>query len=500
MRSNRSLYNFVVGMASQILILVTSILIPRLVMVNIGSEANGLLNSVNQALVYLNLMEAGVGTVTVYALYSPVAENDRCRICSILAATQKYYRRTGTLYMVAVIVCSFAYPMLVDSELPKSTIIMVILFSGSASALGFFTHSKYNLLLQAEGKQYVLSLMNTTIHTLVSFLKVILLVNGFDVVAVQGMYFCSVVGQSIWMHLYVRKRYKWLDLNVKPDDEAISQKNSVLIHQISGLIFSNTDSLLLTMSWGLKYVSVYSVFTMVFSQLGNVVSILSSSIMHTLGQNYSSDEKTFDELYDKYELGSTVLTFFLSSVCAIMLPPFIKLYTAGVTDVDYLNPVYPPFFLAVFLLSNLRAPAQGAITVAGHFRRTTGRSIFESVINVTVSLILLPRFGIVGVLLGTIAALFYRTNDMIIYSAKWVHNQSLKKTYGRITRNLVIFLVFLVVGSTLSLDCGSLMSFVCYGVASGLAASMVFALVNGVFEKEMVNVIVKLFYDKKPKI
>ena len=478
MKGKRSLYNLIAGLISQVLILLTAILVPRLIMVNIGSEANGLLNSVNQALVYLGLMEAGVGTVTIHALYRPVAEDDKKSICSVLAATRKYYRRTGMFYMLAVVLFALCYPLVVDSELPDSTVVLVILFSGSAGALSYFFHGKYNLLLQAEGKQYVLSGISTVLHIVVNLVKVLLLLIGCDVVAVQVAYFIVIAGQAAYMSWYIHSKYKWLRLDVEPDEQAISQKNSVLIHQVCGLIFNNTDTILLTLSWGLKYVSVYSVFSLVFSQLGNLVSILTSSIMFALGQKYQTDFHGFQKNYNYFELGSFMLTFLLSSVCAVMITPFVKLYTAGVTDVDYLNVWYPPLFIGVFLLTNLRSPAQTAITVAGQFRSTTPQAILEAGINLLVSMLLLPRLGIIGVLAGTIIALLYRTNDMIIFSAKKVHKRSLKKSYARIVRNFVIFLAFVYLWQLLPVTCNTIMSFVLVGTLTSLTALFVFLIIK----------------------
>ena len=68
------------GLVYQILTLVLGITIPRLVLVNLGSEANGLLNSVNQALVYLVLLEGGVGLTITQALYKPVADREHSDI------------------------------------------------------------------------------------------------------------------------------------------------------------------------------------------------------------------------------------------------------------------------------------------------------------------------------------------------------------------------------------------------------------------------------------
>lgn len=485
MKAKRSAVNLIVGLISQGLMLLTAILIPRLVMVNLGSEANGLLNSVNQALVYLGLMEAGVGTVTVQALYAPVASGDRQAICEILKATKRYYRRTGCVYVLAVIAFAVIYPLIVDTELSRSTTVLVILFSGGASTLTYFFHGKYNLYLQAEGKQYVLSGVSTTIHILANLAKVVLLLCGFNVVAVQLAYLVTVVLQAIYMEWYIKRYYGWLKLSAQPNEKAIAQKQSVLVHQICGLIFNNTDTLLLTLVWGLKYVSVYSVYSLVFTQLGNVISTLTSSIMFVLGQQYHKDKTNFYKNNDRFELASFMFTFIFGSVCAILIRPFIRLYTVGVTDVDYLNAWYPPLFLLVFLLTNLRAPAQTVITVAGHFRKTTGRAIIEAAINLTVSLCLLSRFGIIGVLIGTIAALMYRTNDMIIYANRIIMKKGTGKTYRRILINGFVFCVCVIVGNNLHLECYNFMTLVWYGCVISAIVVLIFGCINGVFEREL---------------
>ena len=63
----------------------------------------------------------------------------------------------------------------------------------------------------------------------------------------------------------------------------------------------------------------------------------------------------------------------------------------------------------------------------------------ESVINIVVSLACVFQFGIYGVLMGTIAALLYRTNDMIIYANKRVLGRSPWKTYRRWLVDLALF-------------------------------------------------------------
>lgn len=485
MNKKRIAYNLIFNSLSQILTVAVAILIPRLVMVNIGSEANGLLSTVNQALIYLGLMEAGVGTVSLQALYGPVATGNRGDICSILAATRKFHLRTGIFYMLAVVAFSIFYPFIVTSDLPRSTITLVILFSGTSGGLGYFVHRKYILLIDAEGKSYLHAILSTLFYIIGSILKIILLVSGFDIVAVQASYLIVTLVQSALIYLYIRRSYPWLNLKVTPNHQSISQKSSVMIHQLCGLIFANTDTLLLSMSWGLGYASIYAVYTMVFSQLGNVISILTSSFMFALGQTLQADPQKFKKDYEQYELINYLLIFILVTVCTIMIRPFISIYTAGVTDADYLNPVYAPLFILVFLLTSLRAPAQTCITVAGHFKRTTKQAIAEAIINLMVSLSLLPFLGIVGVLIGTITALLYRSNDMIIYCSRHIHKIPLSRSYSRILRNIVLMVPCTCLRFCVLPLCNSIGSFILCGFLSTVGVTLVFLIGNLVFEKDL---------------
>ena len=139
------------------------------------------------------------------------------------------------------------------------------------------------------------------------------------------------------------------------------------------------------------------------------------------------------------------LTFSLYCTASLFVLPFLKLYTAGITDVHYVDPLLPYLFVATYLLSNGRSAAQRVIEYAGHFKLTQNRSIVESIINIVVSLICVVRFGIYGVLCGTIAALLYRTNDMILYASRKLLNRSPMETYLKWGTNFALYGLFVMI-------------------------------------------------------
>lgn len=441
--SSKGFKNIIANVFAQFVTLALGIIIPRLVLINLGSESNGLLNSISTVLTYVALLEAGVGTASLVALYTPVALNDKQRINAILSATDVFYKRSGRWYFIAVVIMTAVFPMTIKSTLPAWQIMAVTFLSGMPGVISYYFQGKYQILLRAEGKNYVLTNLTTLIHTATSIAKIVLLVCGCGIVMLQCMYMAFNLLQVLLVMLYIKKNYAWIDLHVKPDFSAISQSKNALVHQVSGLIFSNTDTLILTYCCGLSVVSVYSMYTMLFGIIATAITNFSGANF-ILGQSYNTDKQRFIRLLDVYEIFNMVLTFSLFCIANIFILPFMRLYTSGVSDTNYVDTILPYLFIATYLLSNGRNSSSQVISCAGQFRETQWRSILESVINVVVSLVCVFRFGIYGVLIGTIAALLYRTNDMIIYANKKILNRSPWKTYRRWLVNLALFVVLTV--------------------------------------------------------
>ena len=480
--SKKGLKNLVYGILSQIITVTLGIIIPRLVLVNLGSEANGLLNSTTSILSYMSLLEAGVGTATLQALYKPIAKNAYNSVNRIMAATDYFYRRTGYIYLVLVIILASTYSLFVKSELTRLDIFLVVFLTGLSGVISYFFQGKYSILLQAEGKNYIATNAGTIRTIGTSLLKVVLLVAGFQVVAVQTSYFIFNLIQMLIIVAYIRKHYKWLDLGVEPDFQAISQKNAVLIHQISGLIFGNTDVLVLTIFTSLKEVSLYSMYALIFGLVKTLTVVLSGSFTYALGQSYS-DKERFLRIFNAYEIYTLAITFSLFCITKILILPFLTLYTAGVIDMIYIDHYLPWLFIVFYLLHNGRVSSSNVISVAQRFEDTKWRSILESAINVTVSVVMVLKFGVYGVLIGTIAALLYRTNDMIIYAAGILKRSPLI-TYKRWGRNILIFAGITAVTSQINIPADNYKELFISSILLCITVIPAFILINSLAERE----------------
>lgn len=493
MKQKKSVKNLVFGILSFIVTTLLGILIPRLFILSYGSEVNGLINSVKQIFAYFTLLEAGVGGAALQALYGPMAKQDKKEISSIISATNSFFKKTGFVYLAGVIVLAIVYPLTIKSNIPSYVIICIILFQGEAGVVKYFVTSKLQLLLRVDGKNYILTNIATIFSVLSNLARVALLYMSANVLWVQGIFCIVDICQVIIIVIYTKKHYGWLDLKAKPNFKAVSQKNDVLIHQLSSLIFNNTDILILTLFCGLKTVSVYSMYAMLFGMVSNVIGYISSSVSFAMGQLFNSNREQYAKVQETYETYYLAISFSLFTVAYIFILPFLRLYTAGVTDINYIDKWLPILFVSYQILNYGRNTSNNIIDFAGHYKQTKWRSVIESGINLVVSLICVNKFGIYGVLIGTIVALLYRTNDIIIYANKIIMKRSSIPTYIRWLRNIVLLIICGFIGKQLPENYSSYLQLIITAAITTVIVFVLFIGVNTALEKEAYHTAIKYF-------
>ena len=299
------------------------------------------------------------------------------------------------------------------------------------------------------------------------------------------------------MYFYAKRRYKWLDLKSKPDFGAIAQKNSVLVHQLSGMVFNNTDVILISVLCDFKAVSVYAIYNIFFSQVQNFISSVVSSFTFALGQAFHTNREKFDKLFNVYETFYILATNLIYTLMAVFLLPIIQIYTSGIDDADYTNSTLLLLFVLMNLLSNFKLPANSIIEYSGNFSKTRSHAVWEMVINISFSIVAIIYMGICGAIIGTIAALCYRSVVTIYYSNKKILNRSQMCTYKIIIANSLVFLVVMAVFFVNSFSNTSFLQLILSGIIHSLWIIPLFLIVNFIFNKSAFKTLFWLLKGKK---
>ena len=442
--------NLVITFGAYALLLVLNIVVSKVVLVSYGSEVNGLLASVNQLYSYIALLEAGIGIATITALYAPLAQKDKEKINQVCSASVSYYRHVLKWYVCCVIIVSFLWPFVLKSSIGYWTIFGVIFIQGISNALTFYYTSATTNYLVASGKNYI----NVYIHmgiTALTYLSkaAVSLVCGNVLIISIALLGINALKCLIYC-VYKKIACKDLYFDVKADLTILKHRNSFLVHEVVSVVFSSTDLVLISILCDLKMASIYAVYSLVTSALSTIIGQVFNSTKYILGDAYHKGN--YQKTHDNFNAIYVTLVFAIYSVAYILFEPFIAIYTKEIEDINYLIRFLPLLFVLVQLLSACRSVDTILITNAGHAKETINRAVIEAVINLGTSIVLLYFIGIHGVLIGTMLALLYRTNDMIIYANKKILKRSPWKEYKLYLFNFMIFGCAVVLNEILSIQ------------------------------------------------
>lgn len=478
----KSLLNIFSDLGSKVLLLVIGIILPKLYIENFGSEINGLLSSISSILMYVDLLEAGVGAASTQALYGSIANNKLSDVNSTLAATNGFYKRTGLYFLGIVSTLAFLYPYCVKSSIPYGTVSVLILLSAVPAAIKYLFQGKYTVLLSADNRSYILSIITTIITILTNVSKVVLVLLGYNVVVIQCVFALISFLQMILIYVYVKRHYKWLDLNVVPNKKALSKSKYIMIHNIADLILRNVDVLVLTLFGDLKIVSIYSVYHLIYAKILGITRAPASGVTASFGQMYTIDREKFKTYYQKFVIAYRFWGGVIFLSVAICTLPFIRLYAKDFSDANYVDVWLPLLFFMSNYLDVMRLPELYISNVTGFFKETSKHAIIECAINVFFSFALGWIWEIYGVLIATIIALGYRCIVFYVFIGKRIMERNYKKDIVYLLVSLAVaILVIFYFTQVLTIRFATYFELFGFAITTGIISLVVFGILIFLF-------------------
>jgi O-antigen/teichoic acid export membrane protein len=427
-------YTIAANLAQQAVTAVCGFILPPLVIKTFGSGVNGMVTSIGQFIAYLSIVEAGIGGASIAALYKPLVEGDAAKRDGILSAARVFYNRSGFLFTGLSAALAALYPLAVKGQVDAGQARLLVLMLGISGTAEYFLIGKYRVLLTADHKTYVLTLIQiagTIVNTVISVY--LLKFTAVSIVTVKVIPAAVYLSRYIFIRLYVWKKYPALNLREKPDTASLEQRWDVMVHQIGALVVFNSPVIVLTLFCDLKDVSVYMVYGLVFNALNSLMGSFSTGLQAFFGKlMVDGGTKRIAAICRRYETIYFIVLGWVYSCAYVLTIPFIQIYTRNMTDAEYIRPNLAFLFVVVGAANKLRIPAGLLIDASGHFRQTKYRSLLESGINVAASIFFTLRYGFTGVLLGSICSYTYRTADIIIYSGRRFTPGTLPRTFGKI--------------------------------------------------------------------
>lgn len=438
---NKLARNTISSLVFQICSVITGFILPRLILKSYGSGVNGLVNSVTQFLSVISFLELGVGAVVQSSLYKPLVDNDLELISKITVSANKFFRRIGEILFIYVVLLLFALPHLVDrnfSQMYTATLI-------AAMSISFFAQYFFGvvdrILLTADQKGYIQYNAQTLTLLANTLACVILIKTGCSIQLLKLTTSLIFLARPIALRIYVNKYYQ-IDRKIKYEEEPIRQKWNGISQHIATVVLDNTDTIVLTLFSSLANVSIYSVYHLVVYGIKYLFLSITNGIQALLGELWArEDQETVKSAFEWTEWvihNSVILIFGCTSILII---PFVRVYTDGITDANYIQPLFAYLIVAAHAMHCLRLPYHLAIRAAGKYKETQLNYIIAAVLNIVVSVATVKLWGLIGVALGTLVAMFYQTIWMALYNSRHLIRNNVKSFIKLITVDFSIVVI-----------------------------------------------------------
>lgn len=419
-RKTKLMLNSASSLLYQLITIVCGFILPRLFLSYYGSAVNGLVTSVTQFLGFISLAECGVGAVVQSALYKPLADNDMASVSRIFVSSERFFRKVAWLLAGYTVVLMAVYPLITLDRFDFFFTLALIFVISISSFAQYYLGMTYKLLLNADQLGYIQYIIHSVALLLNTVCCVLLVKGGASVQIVKLTTSLIFLVQPVLLAVIARKKYK-IDRHIRYTEEPIRQKRNGFAQHIATVVLGNTDTVVLTVLSTLENVSVYAVYHLVVNGVRQIVVSATNGMQAMLGNMLAKNEtEELNRSFDRIEwLLHTVVTL-VFSVTAVLIVPFVRVYTADITDADYIVPVFACLITLAQASYCLRLPYNIMVLAAGHYKETQWSAIIEAGINILLSVVLVFRFGLIGVAVGTLAAMVYRTVYLAHYLSRHI--------------------------------------------------------------------------------
>lgn len=499
MRKKRAIMNIICSLVLEFVTILSGLIIPRIIIGFYGSGVNGLINSITSFVGYIMILQLGVGSVVKASLYKPLGQNDTKTVMNVIKATNVFFTRLGYVSIFYLLILAFLYPPFLAKEFDFLFTFSLVIIIGLSTAFNYLFGITYQILLEADQKAYVFSLIQ--IITVIVNVVVVLILARFEVSinTLKGVSSVIYIIRPLLIKCYVTRKYK-IDLSVKYDSTVISKRWDGFAQGLAYYIHTKTDLFVLTIFTSFETISIYSIYALITSGLTSVFTSIDSSLRATLGNIASKEGKDYlRKVFCGYNSLLNIICCAVFSTATITVFPFITVYIGNVKDAEYYQPLFGVLILMAEFIYCLRLPFNSVVMVYGMFKETKKSSFIEAFLNIAVSIILVNQIGLVGVAIGTLVAMTYRTVYLICFLNRNIIYLGYANQIKKYSITFITYAVNVCLLSKINLNITSFIYWGGYAMIIFICTLCLVVLTNVLFDKKSFDDIMLLVKTKRGK-
>lgn len=484
-RTTQFIKNVVGSAILQIVTVITGFISPRLMLTAFGSEINGITSSITQFISYLTLVEAGLSNAAVFALYKPLADHDVKERDAVISASRIAYLRIGILFVALSVGLALIYPYIGSTDAMSNWELgLLVLVLCSNSTINFFILAKYRTLLTADQCGYIISFSSCAqllAHLAIVYVTIQL---GLPVIAVRGFGILSFGITTLILAISVRLKYGKINYKAPPNMKALDKRHDAMFLQIMGVITAATPVVIMTALLDYKMVSVYTIYNMIAGSVTTCISVFTSGLSSAFGNIYAINDKSLlKKTTEEFRVAFYILISIIYAIMLTSLLPFIALYTDGITDANYILPVFGILVTLRGLIENMRAPHGMLVYSFGKYKEIRRPTVIQSILVIILTLVFTKLFDLNGSAFALCLVNVYMLFEMMILAPKVLVEMSIGKNLRQLIQVLIIVFGTYGISLVIPYQPDNYLSWALYACITGVFAMIFTIIIFFIFDK-----------------
>lgn len=444
MRIEKSIYNvssniFIYAFRSIMMFVVRTIFIKVL-----GENLLGLDGLFTNILLMLSMAELGISNAINYSLYKPLAQNDTKKISSLMSLYRKIYKAVGFFVLIIGLIVMLFLDHFIDN-IPGVNIRLIYLIYLFDTVSMYFISYKETLII-ADQNNYKLTKFNFIFYLIMYILQILDLIYLKNFILYLIIKIVVMFLQRIFINVYITNNYKNVDfyseekVNDKDIKEIKTKVSAMFCHKIGNYVINGTDNIVISKFINIATVGIYTNYLSVITMTNTLISGFYKGITASFGNLIVSEkENVQQDVFIKINFLGHIIYGLVSIGFAILINDFILLW---IGEKFLLSKVVVLIVCFNFYLDGIRQCIDSIKESAGAYDKDKYIPIFQSLLNIIISIVLVKKIGIVGVVLGTLISnllLPCWNRPYIIY--KYIFKSSPKKYYKDYILNILFILL-----------------------------------------------------------
>lgn len=419
MRTKRSLINMIVGSISQIVLLCLNFFSRKIFIQILSVEYLGCDGIFSNVLHIFTFVGCGAPAVS-YILVQAIATKNEDEIKKAFSLVRYYQLCSCGAILVVGIAASFLTKLFSNTTLFSWQFLQIVYFVFLVDLLLAMwggmanTPGRYDCVIKSSQRQAICSLLNCTIKIVITILQISVLWLSHSYILYLAVGTFSKILYILFTRQLCFRYYPYLRNPIQLSREYIKSKNlfrelrSNFYITLSVVIFGNTDNIILASFCGIAVAGIYSNYYLLYSQLCNFVGKFLDGLSASVGNFVNAVSENHYRLETFYKIQS--LSAMIASLCAIgFWNTSENLISKFFGEIYLLNTsVCLCLSIMIFLAAYGEAMAIFRHSV-GRYWKDQWFQIVAAIANLGLSLLLVSRMSISGILIGTMVGIVIQT-------------------------------------------------------------------------------------------